>query len=857
MLSVSRFSQRVGSRAQAAVTKTLRPSRSSSSSSADSATRSSSAITLAALAVGATVGVGIAYSTFSSPVFAAEDPARVAVRKTDAERDLIRKAIDQNRLVRLLDEDQKAALIELLVPLDIKAGQALFRESDESSSKTYFYILESGKCEVINHHGDKIKSIRRGESFGEGSFVMRKKRSATVKAKTDCRVWVIDRDSFSDIVLPSSERLQRLFEKEATSVDSNGRKLMSFGDFWRSIDSKGSVDASQRLRYLFEVADKDKNNGLDFIEFALFDLIASKPDAEYELAFMVFDTGNNGVVTKHDVVRTLSNQQTHAPGFKFDFECSLLRRFFGTDGKRALRPSEFSQFYLGLSEEIPRQLFRFYDKESKGYITSEQFEALLQDSGNWRVHTGLQERIETLGSLRRGAKVVTVGEFLAFSELLNHIPAVNETVRRATTLRGNRAITKEEFKQEALANVAYNITPLEVDVIFAIFDTNNDGRVDYNDFRCVQKYGHACSTQELASLDAAPGAKKARGPKSATSYIQEFFEHFGLGAIAGGVGATAVYPIDLVKTRMQNQRKSKNLADASQVLYKNSWDCFRKVLANEGVLGLYRGLLPQLMGVAPEKAIKLTINDLLRDLFYSEDRGQIYFPLEVLAGCGAGASQVIFTNPIEIVKIRLQVMGENARLDPTFKPKGAWTIVKELGLSGLYKGAGACLLRDIPFSGIYFPAYAAGKTYLTGPDGQLAWYQIMLAGAIAGIPAASLVTPADVIKTRLQVERRTGQQVYKGIVDCAQKVVSEEGFWALYKGAAARVFRSSPQFGVTLAAYEYLQKLFGGSHSAPPTNAPVSSEDLEQLRRADLASKLARLQQNLRIKSPEEPSQKK
>jgi len=68
------------------------------------------------------------------------------------------------------------------------------------------------------------------------------------------------------------------------------------------------------------------------------------------------------------------------------------------------------------------------------------------------------------------------------------------------------------------------------------------------------------------------------------------------------MGATAVYPIDLVKTRMQNQRMV-----VEELLYKNSWDCFRKVLNHEGFTGLYRGLIPQLVGVAPEKAIKLTV----------------------------------------------------------------------------------------------------------------------------------------------------------------------------------------------------------------------------------------------------------
>lgn len=70
------------------------------------------------------------------------------------------------------------------------------------------------------------------------------------------------------------------------------------------------------------------------------------------------------------------------------------------------------------------------------------------------------------------------------------------------------------------------------------------------------------------------------------------------------VGATAVYPIDLVKTRMQNQRTGSFIGE---LMYRNSFDCFKKVVRHEGVFGLYRGLVPQLMGVAPEKAIKLTV----------------------------------------------------------------------------------------------------------------------------------------------------------------------------------------------------------------------------------------------------------
>lgn len=79
---------------------------------------------------------------------------------------------------------------------------------------------------------------------------------------------------------------------------------------------------------------------------------------------------------------------------------------------------------------------------------------------------------------------------------------------------------------------------------------------------------------------------------------------------------------------------------------------------------------------------------------------------------------------------------------------------------------------------------------------------------MAGMPAAYLTTPCDVIKTRLQVEARQGQTNYRGLIHCAKTVWREEGFKAFFKGGPARIMRSSPQFGATLAAYELLQTFF-------------------------------------------------
>lgn len=79
---------------------------------------------------------------------------------------------------------------------------------------------------------------------------------------------------------------------------------------------------------------------------------------------------------------------------------------------------------------------------------------------------------------------------------------------------------------------------------------------------------------------------------------------------------------------MQNQRSA---SIVGELMYRNSMDCARKVIRHEGIFGLYRGLLPQLVGVCPEKAIKLTMNDFVRDKL-TDSNGAIPLYGEFLAG---------------------------------------------------------------------------------------------------------------------------------------------------------------------------------------------------------------------------------
>ena len=86
-------------------------------------------------------------------------------------------------------------------------------------------------------------------------------------------------------------------------------------------------------------------------------------------------------------------------------------------------------------------------------------------------------------------------------------------------------------------------------------------------------------------------------------------------------------------------------------------------------------------------------------------------------------------------------------------------------------------------------------------------------------------------RTRLQVVEREGEKKYKNMADCFKRIFKEEGVTAFFKGGPMRVFRSSPQFGITLVTYELLSNLISGDSTerkgSPPTNAPVKRKDLE------------------------------
>jgi len=255
------------------------------------------------------------------------------------------------------------------------------------------------------------------------------------------------------------------------------------------------------------------------------------------------------------------------------------------------------------------------------------------------------------------------------------------------------------------------------------------------------------------------------------------------GAIAGVIGVSLTFPLDFSKTRLQKQTTAE---------YRGIFDCLMKVYRAQGVKAWYNGMRANLIGIIPEKAIKLACNDQFRELLRDKKTGTVSLGGELLAGAGAGFCQVVVTTPMEIVKIRGQLTG--ASISQVFA---------DLGFFGLYRGYTPTLLRDVLFSVVFFPLQAKMKqSWMKNDDSETTKLgKSFVCGITAGGLGAGIATPLDVIKTRIQAG------VPGGILGVFSTTVKNEGYSALWKGLGPRVIAIGPLFGIAIMIYD-VQKRF-------------------------------------------------
>ncbi|KAF5385520.1 hypothetical protein D9757_005415 [Collybiopsis confluens] len=281
---------------------------------------------------------------------------------------------------------------------------------------------------------------------------------------------------------------------------------------------------------------------------------------------------------------------------------------------------------------------------------------------------------------------------------------------------------------------------------------------------------------------------------TAAKATTENFKAFVSGGFGGVCAVLVGHPFDLTKTRLQT---------APSGTYTGAIDVVKKALARDGLSGMYRGIVPPLLGVTPIFAVSFWAYDASKKLILAATPKRASEALSTAELAAAGFLSAIPTTAVTAPVERAKVQGQGGSEQ---KYKGVFDVMKHLykegGLRSIYRGSGATLARDGPGSAAYFAAYEVTKKALT-PAGsspsELNLGAIVFAGGMAGVAMWALAIPPDVLKSRIQ-SAPTG--TYSGFMDCARKTIAADGVSALWKGFGPAMARAFPANSATFLGVE-------------------------------------------------------
>jgi solute carrier family 25 carnitine/acylcarnitine transporter 20/29 len=308
---------------------------------------------------------------------------------------------------------------------------------------------------------------------------------------------------------------------------------------------------------------------------------------------------------------------------------------------------------------------------------------------------------------------------------------------------------------------------------------------------------------------------------------------FVAGGVGGIAGVIAGHPLETVRIRLQQPRVLPSAAPTGCI------SLLRHIVNTEGPLALYKGMTSPLSTIAFQNAVAFqTYAAFSRSL---QGSSSVDEPLSLdrvaLAGVGAGTLQTLILTPVDLIKIRLQLLTIRVPSRQPVSAPGPVDVMRDIlrrdGVRGLYRGLGITMLRDAPSHAVYFGTYEFTREWLhpgCRKNCNESLLTMLHAGGLAGACSWICCYPLDVIKSRLQGQGAeiiggsgSGAPRYNGIIDCLRKSVSEEGIKVLWRGLGTAVARAYLVNGAIFSAYEMTLRFLP---PGPPQDLGLKAVDI-------------------------------
>lgn len=304
-----------------------------------------------------------------------------------------------------------------------------------------------------------------------------------------------------------------------------------------------------------------------------------------------------------------------------------------------------------------------------------------------------------------------------------------------------------------------------------------------------------------------------------------------------------VTPLDVVKIRLQAQQKmltnkcflycnglmdhicpcldtTSTSGSSSNYWYRRpshfngTIDAFIKITRNEGIQSLWSGLSPTLVLALPATVVYFVAYEQLRTRLKDTYSGPSLtsgamaqpFWIPLISGCTARLWSATAVSPLELIRTKMQ----SKRLSYFEVRQAIRSLLLLHGWRGLWKGLAPTLLRDVPFSGIYWVTYENLKAVR---NKKVSFTYSFIAGSISGAIAAIITTPFDVVKTFKQIELADDiisdtASHHRSTFAVMQQIYRQSGTKGLFTGLIPRIVKVAPACAIMVATFEYGKSFF-------------------------------------------------
>uniref|UniRef100_A0A8C5AUP7 EF-hand domain-containing protein n=1 Tax=Gadus morhua TaxID=8049 RepID=A0A8C5AUP7_GADMO len=431
--------------------------------------------------------------------------------------------------------------------------------------------------------------------------------------------------------------IRDLFEK----LDTNKDGKVDVAELRAGLTSMGITFRKGAAQKIISSGDKDKDLGLDFEEFSKY---LKDHEKKLRLTFKSLDKNNDGRIDHMEVRQSLAD--------------------LGMD----------------INQEEAKKILQSIDVDG----------TMTVDWNEWKAHflfnpaTNLQEIIRYW----KHSTVLDIGDSLTIPDEF--------TEEEKTT-----GIWWKQLSAGAMAGAVSRTgtAPLDRMKVFMQVHSTKSNKISLvGGFKQMLKEGGAASLWRGNGINVLKIAPETAIKFMAYEQVRTH-ERFIAGSLAGATAQTAIYPMEVMKTRLTLRKTGQ---------YTGMFDCAKKILQKEGVKAFYKGYLPNILGIIPYAGIDLAVYESLKNAWLANYAKDSANPgILVLLGCGTMSSTCgqLTSYPLALIRTRMQAAASIEGAEQMSMNRMVKKIVEKEGFFGLYRGILPNFMKVIPAVSISYVVY--------------------------------------------------------------------------------------------------------------------------------------------------------